>query len=173
MENLLMKRIYLALMVVLAFSSLTFAQNNAATGVTVNATVIQGLTLTVANTLGFGTIVAGTTPAAISANTGSGIPLYTATGNGGKVLTSVTYPATVSLTGPGTALTFTPSLVGASLSTSQATATAVTSGSSVTLSGTTGSPGYYYFWLGGSLAALPAGQTPGAYTGTFTLTVSY
>lgn len=45
----------------LIFASVTFAQNNASTGVPVNATVIQGVTLTVSGTLNFNNEVAGTT----------------------------------------------------------------------------------------------------------------
>ena len=168
----IMKRAMLVAAMILGIAGMSFAQNSANTNVTVSTTVIQGITLTVSGTLNFGTVVAGTTPAALSANTNGSAPLFTATANGATSLT-VTYGATVSLTGPGTALTFTPSVVGANSSSNQSSATSVASGSTVTTSGSTGSAGHYYFWLGGSLAAIPAAQAPGSYSGSFTLTVNY
>lgn len=171
-RRIVMKNLILVAAMVLGIAGMSFAQNSASTNVNVSATVIQGITLTVSGTLNFGTVVAGTTPAALSANTNGSAPLFTATANGATSLT-VTYGATVSLTGPGTALTFTPSVVGANSSSNQSSATSVASGSTVTTSGSTGSAGHYYFWLGGSLAAIPAAQTPGTYSGSFTLTVNY
>jgi membrane-bound inhibitor of C-type lysozyme len=49
----------------------------------------------------------------------------------------------------------------------------MSSGSTVTLSGSNYSSANYYFWLGGSVGTLPNTQTPGAYSGTFTLQVAY
>jgi hypothetical protein len=167
-----MQRLHLLFILIVGYASLTFAQNTATQGVPVNATVIQGVQLAVSNTLDFGSVVAGTTPAAINPNTATGIPFYTATGNGGDKLT-VTYSSSISLTGPGTPLTFTPNLVGSSNSGSQSSATSVANNSTVTLSGSTGNAGNYYFWLGGALSAIPSNQTPGAYTGTFILRVTY
>ncbi len=167
-----MKKLMLVAAMVLGTTAISFAQSSASTNVNVTATVIQGLTLTATGTLGFGTVVAGTTPALLSAQTNGSAPMFTATGDGGHVLT-VTYLATASLTGPGTALTFTPSVYGDVSSGNQSGSTTVASGSTVHLTGSTGSAGNYYFWLGGALSAIPSSQTPGSYTGTFTLSVNY
>ena len=166
-----MRKLALTTILVLATAAISSAQNTANTNVPVNATVIQGLTLIVTGgPLNFGSIVAGTTPAAIVAK--SSTVYFTATGDGGH-LVGVTFPAMVSMTGPGTALTFTPSVYGANNSGGQSSSTQVTSSTSVNLSGSTGSAGNYYFWLGGQLNAIPSGQTIGSYSGTFTLTVTY
>lgn len=140
--------------------------------ITVTCTVIQGLTLASSGPLTFGTVVAGTTPAAINAQTSSSAVSITATGNGGSSVT-VTYPASASLSSGGNNLTYTPSLYGAQSSASRSSSTSVANGSTVTLGGTTGSAGNYYFWLGGSLAAIPSGQPAGNYSGPFTLTIHY
>lgn len=157
--------------VLLAAASVSEAQTSANANVTVTATVIQGLTIAVTGgPLDFGNIVAGTTPAPINAQSSS--VLFTVTGNGSSQVT-VTYSG-VSLNGPsGATLNFTPSVYGSSSQSGQSTSTEVTSGSTVNLSGATGSGGNYYLWLGGNLGSVPTSQTTGSYTGTFTVTVSY
>lgn len=164
-------KLVLALVVVLMANAKSFAQNTANNNVTISATVIQGLTLAVSGgPLNFGTVVAGTAPSAISAQSSS--VLFTVTGNGGSSVT-VTYSG-VTLNGPGgSTLIFTPSVYGSSSSSGQASSTNVPSGANVTLNGSNFSAGNYYLWLGGNLGAIPSGQTPGAYTGTFTMTVNY
>lgn len=166
-----MKRLMLAAAIVIATAGMSFAQSSANTNVTVNAAVIQGLTISATGTLDFGNIVAGTTPAALDAQTNGSAPMITVTGNGATPI-SVTF-STASLSGPGTALTFTPSVYGDASSSNQATSSQVLNSGSVTLSGTSGSAGNYYFWLGGSLSAIPAAQTPGSYSGSWTITVNY
>lgn len=153
------------------FTSGSYAQNTANTSVPVTATVIQGLTLTVSGgPLDFGNVLVGSTPSSISPQSSS--VLFTVSGNGGSTV-SVSY-SNVTLNGPsGATLNFTPSVYGSSLSTGQSTSTDVASGTTVNLSGTTGSGGNYYLWLGGSLGSVPAGQTTGSYSGVFTMTVSY
>lgn len=140
--------------------------------VLVNATasIIQGLSLTATGSLDFYQIIAGTTPPSLSAQANGSAPEFTATGNGGQQVW-VTYSSSTLYNGANT-LTFLPSVYGGPTMT-QAASSPVSSGSSIYLSGTTGSQGDYYFWLGGSLGAIPAGQVPGNYAGTFTLTVSY
>ena len=158
--------------VVFGTAAISFAQSSASTNINVSASVIQGITISATGSLAFGTVVAGTTPASLSANTNSSAPKFTVTANGNTSLT-VTFAATLALTGPGTNLTFTPTVVGSTNTNGQSSASSVTSGTTVTTSGTSGSAGNYYFWLGGALASLPGGQTPGNYSGTFTLSVSY
>ncbi len=166
-----MKKLMLAAAIVAATAGMSFAQSNANTNVTVEAAVIQGLTISATGNLNFGTIVAGTTPAALDAQTNSSAPLISVTGNGGSQIT-VTF-GTASLTGPGSAITFTPSVYGANSSANQSSSSEVLNNGTVNLSGTSGSPGNFYFWLGGSLSAIPQAQTPGNYSGNWTITVNY
>jgi Domain of unknown function (DUF4402) len=139
--------------------------------VTVSSTVIQGLTMSTSGPLNYGTVVAGTTPNVISPQTSGSAVTITASGNGGQGVT-ITYPATVTLSSGTSNVTFVPNLSGYP-SNSQSSSTSKPSGTSVNLSGTTGNPGSYYFWLGGSLNAIPMGNPPGNYSGTFTLSATY
>lgn len=161
----------LVTLLILAAVPSAVAQNSATTDVALNATVVQGLTLVVSGgPLSFGSVVAGTTPAAVDAQSSS--VLFTVTGNGGSQV-KVDY-SDVIMNGPsGATITFTPSVFGSSSSLNQSTSTDVPSGSSVNLSGASGSEGSYYLWLGGALGSIPAAQTTGSYSGTFTMTVSY
>jgi len=136
--------------------------------INITATLQGTISLSATGALGFGTIVAGTTPASLSAQTNPSAPLFTVTAPRRSRIT-VTF-STTSLTGNGNPLTFTPSVYGSTTSTNQSGSTAVTSGSSVTLGGTNT---HYYYWLGGALGAVPSGQAPGSYSGTFVLRVSY
>ncbi len=167
----LLKTLVVVSLIVLAASTVSFAQTSASQSVTVEATILQGLAVTVSGgPLNFGTLVAGATPSPISAQ--SSAVEYTITGNGASSV-KVTY-ASASLNGPnGSTLNFTPSVYGAGSSTLQSSSSSVASGSAVSLSGTNGRVGNYYLWLGGDLGTIPGNQTPGSYSGTFTLTVSY
>lgn len=170
-RRLVMKKLMLVSAIVLGTVGMSMAQNTANQAVTINAAIIQGLTLSVAGgPLNLGTIVAGTTPAAVDPHTS---PIqFTLTGNGTSVVT-VQY-SSVTLNGPASStLTFTPTIDGAASSANQATAASVANNATVTLGGSNYSAQSYYFWLGGSVGTVGAGQTPGAYTGTFTLTVHY
>jgi hypothetical protein len=172
-----MKKLMLIAAILLISFKMSFAQNSASQNVPLAATVIQGLSTTVSGEANFGTIVAGTTPNSLNAQSGTvgtnpgNIALVTVTGNGGQQIT-ITFSATT-LTGPGTALTFTPSVYGANSAAAQATSAQVSTNGTANLSGTTGSAGNYYFWVGGSLSALPQAQTPGSYSGTWTMSVTY
>ncbi len=128
----------------------------------VSVTLTGSVSLSANGTLNFNPAIAGTTPTLSAKATGA--PTFTATGT--RSTSTVTYSTTLSLTGPGTALTFTPSLYG-SATNSQSGSQLITSGKGL------GGTGYFYFWLGGSLGAIPAGQLPGAYSGTFVLRLTY
>ena len=166
-----MKRIILAAAILLGTFGLASAQNTASAGVSINGEVIKGITLTVSTaTLNLGTMVAGTTPAAVSASTSP--IMFTLTGNGSSSI-SVTY-LPVSLIGSnGGSLTFASTVIGDSSSASQASAPSISSGASITLGGANYSVANFYFWLGGSVGSVPANQPPGSYDGTFTLSVAY
>ncbi|MCL4510968.1 MAG: DUF4402 domain-containing protein [Bacteroidetes bacterium] len=159
-----------ALAWVFAFPFPTYQANQ---NIPVSATVIKGLSLIATGSLDFGTVLAGMTPAPLSAQTNGNAPMFTAAGSRNRKI-FVTYSTTIFLNdGYGNKLTFSPSLYGSSNSLGQTTSQSVAAGSSVTLSGASSGTGYYYFWLGGSLNSIPTGQPPGNYTGTFTLTVNY
>jgi Domain of unknown function (DUF4402) len=156
-----------------ATTILPFNTYTASMNFPVTATVIRGLSMTAVGSLDFGQMLAGTTPPSLSAQTNPGAPMFTSAGQLNHRITA-TYSSSSSLNdGYGHTLTFSPSLFGATSWTNQAASSHITSGSSVTLTGDAGGTGYYYFWLGGGLGAVPAGQPAGTYTGTFNLTVSY
>ncbi len=147
-----------------------FAQTSASTNVTVQADVILGLTISVSpSALNYGYVVAGSTPPLVLPAK-AGVPEFTITGNPGSSV-YFGWSGTISLTGPGTDLIFTPAFAGNNTGT-QSGSTTISSGSSNTY--LLNSPGgNYYVWLGGSLAAIPSNQTVGTYSGTLTLTVTY
>ncbi|HQT90840.1 MAG TPA: DUF4402 domain-containing protein [Candidatus Kryptobacter bacterium] len=154
------------------FSWPNFKNYQANQNIPISADIIRGLSITSTGVLNFGLIVAGTTPPAQTAQSGTA-PLITAAGNSGRRIT-VTYSATTFLNdGFGHTLTFTPSVYGSNIAGDQAGATVVASGSNVYLSGSGRVTGYYYFWLGGALSPVPTVQPAGNYSGTFTLTVNY
>lgn len=104
----------------------------------------------------------------INPNTNPGASLFTINGAAAHSFT-VTYSHPVLLSdGQGNSLTFNPSVVGSSSSSSQGTAAPVSSGATLALN----SAGAYYFWMGGSIY-VPNGQQEGTYTGTFYLTATY
>lgn len=144
---------------------------NRSTAVTVQSTVIQGLTLSASSSLNYGTVVAGTVPNIIVPQSSANAVAITTTGNGGQAVT-ITYPSTVTLSSLTSSVTFVPNLSGYA-SNNQLSSTSKPSGTVVNLSGTTGSAGHYYFWLGGSLNAIPMSNPPGNYSGTFTLSATY
>ncbi len=131
----------------------------------VTATLTGTVSLSAAGALNFGAVVAGATPApSLSAQTNTSAPEFTATGT--RAASTVTYSSSLSLAGPGTPLTFTPSLFGSSTNTQSGSAS-IASGAALNKAGN------FYFWLGGSLNAIPSGQTPGSYSGTFILRLTY
>ena len=161
-----MKKLMLGLTVLstlLVASQLTFAQSSASANVTVQARVIAALSITPTSaTLNFGDVAQGTSPAIAPASgiafTVAGEPNHTAT---------LTYNATATLNGPSSStLTFTANVIG---NTTNSTSGAASFPSSITLNGS----GNYYIWLGGNLGNIPANQTTGQYTGTYTIQVHY
>lgn len=144
-----------------------------------SATILADLTIALdgtQNEIAFGNISA-TTPGAIvldangttNANTGSVTNVAKFDLAGADAAVTVSYDATVTLTEPlgPTTLVMTPEVVGAELDTDQGTATAVGSGTTVTLAS-----GVYFLWVGGTIPALTA-QATGTYTGTFNIDVEY
>jgi len=155
-----------ALSTLLVASQLTFAQSSASANVTVQAKVIAALSITPTSaTLDFGEVAQGTQPAIAPA---SGIA-FTVAGEPNHAAT-LTYNSTATLNGPNgsTPLTFTANVIG-NTTNSTSGAASLSSGTSITLSGS----GNYYIWLGGSLGSILASQTTGQYSGALTITVSY
>jgi hypothetical protein len=143
-------------------------QNYSATQtITVTAKLLGKVSLSATGSLNFGFVVAGTTPPSLSALAG-GAPQFVATGvrNNRSI---VTFSATTTLNDVnGNTLTFTPSVYGSGTN-NQVGSVPITSGSTLNTGNNTNHN--YYFWLGGSLNAVPSGQPPGSYTGAFVLTV--
>lgn len=146
--------------------------------ISVTATLTGSVSLSVNGSLNFGTVIAGTTPPSITAQSGTAASITASVSGGGGRNVTITFPSSTTMTDSyGHSLMFLPSVYGTNISGDQAGATPVTSGSSVTLSGRRGrrrgGTGYYYIWVGGSLNAVPPGQAPGNYVGNFWITVTY
>lgn len=166
-----MKKSILTLVAILATTGMAFGQNSASQDVAISGNVLQAIQLSVNNaTLSLGTMVAGTAGPSISATSSS--TMFTLTGNGTSTINVTFNPVTLTGSNGGT-LTFTPTIVGDASSANQSGAAALTSPGTVVLGGTNYSAANYYFWLGGDIGNVPAAQTPGTYSGTFTLTVAY
>jgi hypothetical protein len=144
-----------------------------------SATILADLTISLDATQGeiaFGNLSA-TTPAPVvldangttNANTGTGTNVARFDLAGADNRVTVSYDATVALTNgtPANDMTMTPEVVGATVNTAQATATAVGIGSQVTLASAA-----YFLWVGGTIPTL-AGQATGTYSGTFNIDVEY
>ncbi len=144
------------------------AQNYSATQtITVTAKLLGYVSLSATGSLNFGFVVAGTTPPSLSALAG-GAPQFAATGVRDN-RSIVTFSNTTTLNDVnGNTLTFTPSVYGSGTN-NQVGAIPITSGSTLNTGSRTNHN--YYFWLGGSLGAVPSGQPPGSYSGAFVLTV--
>ncbi len=167
-----MKKLMLVTAMVLGFAGMSFAQGETAnTGALVKGNVVMAVGILESGTLDFGNIAVNSTPTPINPNSAPSVPLFTVTG-APSAQVYFTFGSSLSLTGPGTPLTFTPNLVGSNVTGNQSGATTVNSGNTnlVPLDAVNGN---YFVWLGGSVAAIPALQTVGAYSGTFTLTVTY
>ncbi len=163
-----MKRLMLVAMV-LSLAGMSYAQSSANGTATINAYIEKGLTMSVSNsTLNLGNLVAGTTPAAVNPASGT-VPTFTVTGDGGHAV-NVTYDASVMLTTAGDSLSFATDFRGDGTN-DQAGATTVPA--SVNLSNSSPASGNFYMWLGGNVGTIPSAQTPGTYTGTFHVLVSY
>jgi len=159
-------------------STSAFAQATDTEATDSSVTILQGIALTKVTDLSFGRIVrpssgSSTITMALGSDTptvdtGDAVVLasgtknrasYTATGEGGQAFT-ITVPATVSMTGPGTAIvvSLTKSLASGNFTGSLGSAGAL--------------PGGGTLYVGGSFS-LPTGQASGAYTGSFDTTIAY
>ncbi|MDP2042159.1 MAG: DUF4402 domain-containing protein [Algoriphagus sp.] len=145
-----------------------------------SATVLADLTITLDVTqdeIAFGNLSANTPGAIVldangitNSNTGSVTNVARFDLGGANSAVTVSYDATVTLSNtditPAT-MTMTPEVVGSAAATNQETATAVASGTTVTLVANE-----YFLWVGGTIPAL-LGQATGTYTGIFNIEVEY
>jgi len=173
-----MKRLALAAALVVAFTSMTYAQISDNQGVTINAKIIQGLVLaTPSGPLNFGEatnhmIVSGAvsqSDTTIDLSSGDARAVSLKLTCDGTQNVAVTYSNSLDLTG---GLTFVPSMVWNGSSTSSASGTSVTEGASFSLGGTQYQSKSVWLWLGGILNGVLA-ATPGYYHNTLTVTVAY
>lgn len=157
----------------------TYAQSSANASVSVNANILQGLTISlVSGSLDFGDIVVTGSPQNPSITPDNGA-LFIVTGSANTPVT-VTY-SNVTLDNnawvgshPGATagtMDFTPSVEHTSVNTYSG-ANPISSGGSFTLTDETNGIGNGWLWTGGSLA-VGANQPPGVYVGTFTISVAY
>lgn len=164
-----MKKLFVATALFIAFmSSSSFAQVSGAASAQVNLTVNAQVTVTNVRNLNFPAHVQDSTAASVNPNTGGNEAAYFILQTSANHSCSVTFATTPMTFSTGT-INWTPSVVGASASNSQASAPAVTSGTNVTTNGT----GYYYFWVGGTTDPITNTLPAGAYQGQFSLTVTY
>lgn len=189
-NNKQMKTIFKSILTLGMVAGLGLAANAQKTAsATASAEVLANLTITLDGTqdeIAFGTLSASTTGAVVldangstNANTGTVVNVARFNLAGAAASVTVSYDATVTLSNGGSTpatMTMTPEVVGAALSTAQAAATAVASGSQVTLADNPDTtPAFdpvYFLWVGGTIPAL-TGQATGTYTGTFNIDVEY
>lgn len=156
-----------------AVTNISFAQTTA----DVSAEVIAPADVTLLDDVQFGQIQQGATPT-INPNTGDGTGVIDAVqvgrfsvdaGSAAETDLILNFDETVAIEGPGADITFTSNLVGDADEANQATAATRSTGDQVTSS----AAGEFFIWLGGTLGTIPISQEPGAYSGTFTITVTF
>lgn len=161
-----MKRLMLVGAMVLGLAGMSFAQTSANHAINVNIEVLKSLSITNPGNADFGITYAGVGSVTLNPNT----PAAGQTAGTFQVAGEPDHSINVSYTFTSPApLTYSPTVVGDSVSTSQSTASSVGASASVNLN----TSGDYYFWVGGTMSGIASGITTGTYQGTLTLTVSY
>jgi len=181
LHNIFRFSLLLAILVI-TFSGISLAQGwgGAITAMPASAEVFTVLSLTAGPNLNFGDILSTSTPVIDPTNATNDIDVgkhtshsaYAAgkfhiAGTAGKSV-QVTFPASATLTGPSSTMTWTLAVSGANADAGARGGAAYTSGNAITLSGT----GDYYLWIGGNLGSL-SGKAPGNYTGSASFDVEY
>jgi hypothetical protein len=174
-----MKTLIITAVALLGVAGSAVAQGITAQGTaTASLDVVSGISITKDADPDFGNIAQGqgtvtldntgalTSSSGITSQTDATVGKFSVTGFSTAQFSISTSNAT--LTGPGTAITFTPTLYGNGTDNAAAATSGVTSGTLVDDAGT----GKYFIYVGGSVA-VPAGQTVGAYSGTVTVDVAY
>ena len=161
-----MKRtLFLSLFLTMGLTTSAFAQDTASGTSTVSATVVKSLSITKDNELSFGSVAQN--DSVTVAVSDAEATTFTITGELGKNVT-LSYNDLTTLSDGTNTLEFAKD-VQQDADNSPATATNLTSGSTVALDATTG---LLYVYLGGTVSATVA-QVIGAYQSTFTLDANY
>lgn len=159
-----------------AFAGQALAQNSATQSTTGSSTILQPITISKTTDLAFGKVVrpaSGSNSVVINETTGA----RTLSGGGNaQGVTSTTSRAEYSVAGEG-GQTFSITVPGSfdmtrSGGSETLTVTLVSTATSGTLSGSLGGSGTAGFGVGGSFPVATT-TTPGAYSGTFDVTVAY
>ena len=160
-------RMMLAFGVLLVAPAAASAQSSDTETANVTVTVIKGLTLTRNSHIDFGAVAVNSTKT-LAPNAGTA-GTFVADGQENAVIT-VTFSVTTQpkASDGTTTLTFTPTVHHSATSTYSATA--VATGGTVTLDGTSGDR---YFWVGGDLTVPSTAPTGAATAGVFSMTVAY
>lgn len=170
-----MKKLIVLAMLVLGFASLVSAQTGGNVAANLQVTIKQALSITETGSLNFGIAYPGYSVAAVNPQSASGIPVFTIAGEPSASVT-VTLPSSAYLAYSGDTVSFTPVVNGNSANAQSGSSTLSLGTVTETLSAVgSGNVGDYYLWLGGQINSgnpLPA-LVPGAYAGTYTVTVNY
>jgi hypothetical protein len=182
MSRNILRSALLVAIVMIALSGITLAQGwgGAITNMNASAEVYTILSLTKVTALNFGDILSTSAPVIDPTNTTGDVAVGLHTSNtahaAGKFhiagtaakSVSVTFPATATLTGPSSTMTWTLAVSAAAADAGPRGGAAYTTGTAFSLSAS----GDYYLWVGGNLGSL-SGQAPGVYTGIASFDVEY
>lgn len=165
----MMKRIGLALALVLGVTGSASAQSSASTTADVTAEVLAALQWTaVDNAIDFGIVSPGDGAVTIDPTSGAAGAEFELVGASGQPVIVTFDVQNGQLTDGANTLPMTASVYQDGAQANQASATAVTTGDAVTID----ADGAHYFWVGGQINVGGA-QPSGTYTGTVNLTVAY
>jgi len=163
-----MKKLFFIAVLLVFAASISFAQGQAQATATVYATVIGSLSITASNAaINFHEIPQNTSKTVSPINGGSDAAAFVVRGHPNHNIT-VSYDNSVSLTGPGNALTMNSSVSGNTANDQQNSTLLTSNPQTVQI----GSDAKYYLWAGGTIN-VPSDQATGDYTGTFHITVAY
>lgn len=172
---------FLVVLFLIGFAGDAAAQTSSGADATTSIEVLSALTMTNNSLIDFGQVfnngqqTADLNPenGTVMGNSPQGNPTvgkFTADGQNNTAIT-VSFDPSVTLTGPGSDLTFTPDVRGSASDNGASAgsgASQMQEGSTVN----TNSSGKYFFWVGGQVP-VSDGQQQGEYSGTFTMSVEY
>ncbi len=163
-----MKRLITVALLLATFAAgEAFAQPANATA-SVTLTVNNAIALTKNRDLAFGVIPEGTLTATVNPITGGAAAAMFTLGASANTAMNVSFASTDLTSGANTIGFAGAGTLSGNTVNGQAASTSVLNNSQVTTSGT----GAYFFWAGGTATLSPT-QATGAYSGSFTLSVSY
>ncbi len=172
-----MKKLFVAALIVLGFTSLVSAQTSASVGAPISVVIKQALSITELGSLSFGTAYPGYSVAEVNPQIAnpSSIPVFTIAGEASTPVT-ITW-SNISLVNGASSVPFEPIVAGNPTNT-QTGSSVLSSGAAPSLSAIVGGTnfGNYYLFLGGNInsgSTLPAALPSGTYSGTLTVNVAY